>query len=176
MLDPVVLWNRATKLDRPTAADLRRELELGSLSPVSGHLPNWLVAERNFVVKLAPGRAFSEDENVISVLLIMSDDFFPANANVNTRKLSELEIFGHATSLSAQDFVAHLKEDDDDSRLTLTTQQDRWVLYYGDALAFTFFPLNTKETHDPRDSKLVAMEFFYQLVYVGRRPADILRA
>jgi hypothetical protein len=53
-----------------------------------------------------------------------------------------------------------------DGPLVLTTEMNRWKVYYGDALGFTFFA-NGRDAANPLDSRLVQIEFYYSMPYRG---------
>lgn len=173
MNESVILWNKATKLKRPTAGTIKSELDVDAPAIVSVNTPNWLYLGNNLVMKLAPGRTLSAEESVLSIHLILIDEFFSPKANVQTQKLPAVEVFGLITPFCGQALLDQLNADDERG-WTLATEPDRWTLYYGDALVFTFLPRNRREAVDPAESELASMEFYYQLSYTGRRVPDIL--
>ena len=159
-----IYWNRAIRLQEPSAGTLREEL---GFSLVTGVFSNGVFFSigSNVVFRIALGQELSDKTQVQAIGLALSSNFF-RNAHVQTEEVGSLSVLGVQLPRDAQSVANELRSKHP-AKMSLSTEIDRWVIRYGDAFSLMFQPLG-ELAEDPRRSRSVFIEFSYGLPYTAR--------
>lgn len=158
-------WNRAISAKSPTASALVSFL---GTKPqlVFGDVPDILYLGGNLLLKLPPATEYCEGVPALSISLILKEGLFPNNALIRTENVPRFAFLGTTFPCSGQTMLEHLTKADA-KHVSASTEQDRWTIYYGEALSLLFLPLEQAAT-GPAGSELAMIEFFYSMPFRGQ--------
>lgn len=153
------VWNQAVGLTRPDVGALRAGPGLSELRRVFNHAPGLLSLGDNLLITTPLGVEVGDRTPVQSLLLVTTDKFFAAGAQVSTEHLPPFSILGVDVCASAQSVLERFKAAGL-TRLSLATESNGWVIYFAQALGLRFLP-DAESPSDPSSSDLISVEFFY---------------
>lgn len=156
-------------IEKPNVQDVEFALNC-SLNEVYEHAPNFLCAGSNLLMRLPIGKSYSAENPVVSMSLILRAGYLSPHSLVKPNNLQMPSMFGIILEGSAIEIVETLKRAQI-SNLDLVTEDKRWVVYCGKAIALEFAALPQIDRPDPQRSEMVAISYYFYIPYIGmRRP------